>query len=204
MQECVLAHMRQWLDAGLEFGHVAINASAAEFQNGCYAEQLLERLRRAGIPYRCLEVEVTETVFLGRGAEYVEQALRTLSAEGVTIALDDFGTGYASLLHLKKYPVDVIKIDRSFVEDLERSPQDAAILSSIISLGRCLGMRTVAEGIETAAQADFLRAHDSDLGQGYFFGRPAPGDSVPDLIAQWEPYRVRGEAPSPPGEGGVW
>jgi diguanylate cyclase (GGDEF)-like protein/PAS domain S-box-containing protein len=191
MQDGIICDMRQWLDAGLEFGHVAVNASAAEFRSGGYAEQLLERLRRAGIPTRHLEVEVTETVFLGRGAECVEQALRTLSAEGIRIALDDFGTGYASLSHLKQFPVHVIKIDRSFVQDLTSSPETSAILSSVLGLGRSLGMTTVAEGVETAAQAAFLEAHGCNQGQGYLFGKPASRNSVPSSVLSWEPHQSR-------------
>jgi len=185
MHERVIRDMRQWLDAGIEFGHVAINASPTEFRSGTYAEQLLERLQREGIPTRYLEVEVTETVFLGRGAEYVEQALRTLHAAGVRIALDDFGTGYASLSHLKQFPVDVIKIDRSFVQDLATSSEDTTILTSILSLGRGLGLTIVAEGVETAAQVDFLRAHGCELGQGYFFAEPGPRSFVAAVVSSW-------------------
>jgi EAL domain-containing protein (putative c-di-GMP-specific phosphodiesterase class I) len=186
MHERVIRDMRQWLDVGIEFGHVAINASATEFRSGTYAEQLLERLQRQGIPTQHLEVEVTETVFLGRGSEYVEQALRTLHAAGVRIALDDFGTGYASLSHLKQFPVDVIKIDRSFVQDLATSSEDTTILTSILSLGRGLGLTTVAEGVETAAQADFLRDHGCELGQGYFFAEPGPRSFVAGFVSSWE------------------
>jgi diguanylate cyclase (GGDEF)-like protein/PAS domain S-box-containing protein len=191
MHERVIRDMRQWLDAGIEFGHVAINASATEFRSGTYAEQLLERLQSAGIPAQCLEVEVTETVFLGRGAEHVEQALRTLHAAGVRIALDDFGTGYASLSHLKQFPVDVIKIDRSFVQDLATSPEDTTILMAILSLGRGLGLTTVAEGVETAAQAGFLQVHGCELGQGYFFAEPGPKSFVAGLVSSWAKGRKR-------------
>jgi diguanylate cyclase (GGDEF)-like protein/PAS domain S-box-containing protein len=187
MQERIIRDMREWLEAGLEFGQVAVNASAAEFRRGDFAERLLDQLRLADIPTRYLEVEVTETVFLGRGSEVVGQALQTLSAEGVRIALDDFGTGYASLSHLKKFPVDVIKIDQSFVRDLTNNPDDAAILMAVLALGRSLGLTTVAEGIETAAQARFLQAHGCNQGQGYLFGRPAPRDATVDLISLWKP-----------------
>jgi EAL domain-containing protein (putative c-di-GMP-specific phosphodiesterase class I) len=104
----------------------------------------------------------------------------------VRIALDDFGTGYASLSHLKQFPVDVIKIDRSFVADLATSPEDTTILTSILSLGRGLGLTTVAEGVETAAQADFLRVHGCELGQGYFFAEPRPRSFVAGLVSLWE------------------
>jgi diguanylate cyclase (GGDEF)-like protein/PAS domain S-box-containing protein len=186
MQESIISDMRQWLDAGLKFGHVAVNVSAAEFRSGHFAEQLLKRLRSAGIPTRYLEVEVTETVFLGRGAEYVEQALRTLASEGIKIALDDFGTGYASLSHLKQYPVNIIKIDRSFVQDLASNTANTAIISSVLALGRSLGLTTVAEGVETTAQARFLEAHGCDQGQGFLFGRPHPSGFVSGQIASWK------------------
>lgn len=189
MHDIVFADMRRWLQSGLTFGHVAINASAAEFRAGDFAEQILERLRSADIPTDHLELEVTETVFLGHGSEGVEKALRTLSEAGVKIALDDFGTGYASLSHLKQFPVDIIKIDRSFVHDLASNSNDTAILQAVLNLGRNLGITTVAEGVETSVQAAFLRSQGCDLGQGFLFGRAVPGKNIPDLISTWNGTR---------------
>lgn len=186
MHDMVFDDMRRWLQDGVAFGHVAINASAAEFRDLEFADRILERLRAGNIPTRCLEIEVTETVFLGRGAEFVEKALRTLSGEGVKIALDDFGTGYASLSHLKQFPVDIIKIDRTFVHDLASNPDDPAILQAVLSLGKSLGITTVAEGVETAVQATFLRAQGCDLGQGFLFGKASPSNQIPDLIKTWD------------------
>jgi EAL domain-containing protein (putative c-di-GMP-specific phosphodiesterase class I) len=131
-------------------------------------------------------VEVTESVFLGRSAGSVERALRTLSVAGVKIALDDFGTGYASLMHLKRFPVDVIKIDRSFISDMEVDTNNAAIVKAVLSLGQSLGIEVVAEGVETAVQAALLLEHGCDLGQGYHFGRPMPGRDVSQFITSWE------------------
>ncbi|SCZ04529.1 GGDEF and EAL domain-containing protein [Microvirga guangxiensis] len=190
MHDMVFNDMRRWLHEGVDFGHVAINASAAEFREMDFADRILERLRAADIPNRCLEIEVTETVFLGRGAEYIEKALRTLSAEGVKIALDDFGTGYASLSHLKQFPVDIIKIDRSFVNDLASNPDDPAILQAVVGLGKSLGITTVAEGVETAVQAVFLRSQGCDVGQGFLFGMASPSKLIPELVASWNPRRV--------------
>lgn len=187
MLENVVADMQRWLGQGLDFGHVALNASAAEFRHDDLAERILEKLQAAGVPTSCLELEVTETVFLGRGAEYVERALKTLSREGVRIALDDFGTGYASLLHLKQFPVDIIKIDRSFVRDLETDGSDAAIVRAVLHLGQSLGIKIVAEGIETPVQAAHLWAQGCDYGQGFFFGKPTPAGRIPGLIAGWVP-----------------
>ena len=185
MRACIFRDIRRWLDEGLAVGRIAVNASAAEFRRDNYAERVLEDLRRMDVPADCLEVEVTESVFLGSGAEYVERALRTLCAEGVTIALDDFGTGYASLSHLKRFPVDVIKIDRSFVNGLETDADDTAIVRALLSLGRNLGIEVVAEGVETAFQATLLQRMSCDLVQGYHYGRPMPAEDVPAFVTSW-------------------
>lgn len=191
MLECVVSDMQRWLDQGLDFGHVALNASAAEFRHDDLAERILRRLQSANVPTCFLELEVTETVFLGRGAEYVGRALRTLSAEGVRIALDDFGTGYASLLHLKQFPVNIIKIDQSFVRDLDKKGSDAAIVRAILNLGQNLGIEIVAEGIETPAQAAFLGAQGCDYGQGHLFAKPTQAAEIMGLIASWAPTEAR-------------
>jgi EAL domain-containing protein (putative c-di-GMP-specific phosphodiesterase class I) len=186
MRSCVLSDMRRWLDAGLTLGRIAINASAAEFRRDDYAERVLEELRQAGVPAQCLEVEVTESVFLGSSTQLVERALRTLNAEGVTIALDDFGTGYASLSHLKRFPVNALKIDRSFVQGLESDAGDAAIVKAVLSLGHNLGIEVVAEGVETAFQSSLLQRMSCDMVQGYHFGRPMPAGDVPSFIVSWQ------------------
>ncbi len=179
----IVDDMRRWLDAGVEFGRIAVNLSPAEFRHDSLVSRVLERLHRAGIPTSCIELEVTETVFLGRGADSVAEALNVFSREGVKIALDDFGTGYASLTHLKSFPVDVIKIDRSFVSNLDTNPNDAAIIDAVVSLGHKLGMEVVAEGIETDVQARYLLDRGCEYGQGYFFGRAGPAATVPNIIA---------------------
>ena len=178
----VIADMRRWLDRGVPFGHVAVNAAAAEFRSDRFAESVLDRLAQAGVPPRHFHLEVTETVFLGRGAEYVERALKLLSEAGVGIALDDFGTGYASLRHLKQFPVDVIKIDRSFVQNMETDPEDAAIIEAVLNLGKSLKIEVVAEGIETVSHALRLREMNCRYGQGFVFSRAVAADRVPRLI----------------------
>ena len=147
---------------------------------------MLARLEAAGLAPSRLEIEVTETVFHESGADAVGRALQTLSEAGVKIALDDFGTGYASLSHLKQVPVDIIKIDQSFVRDLEQDPDDAAIVRAVVALGHTLAMQIVAEGIETPGQAGFLAGEGCDIGQGYLFGKPMPANCVPDLIKSWK------------------
>jgi diguanylate cyclase (GGDEF)-like protein/PAS domain S-box-containing protein len=179
----VISDVQGWIRAGVRFGHVAINAAAAEMKHGDFAEWLLERLAAAAVPTRCFQLEVTETVFLGDGADYVEHALRTLSAAGVRICLDDFGTGYASLSHLKKFPVDIIKIDRTFLRDLHHHQDNEAIVRTVINLGKSLAIEVVAEGIETPAQSAYLRKHGCEYGQGFLFGAAAPRRDVPTLVA---------------------
>jgi diguanylate cyclase (GGDEF)-like protein/PAS domain S-box-containing protein len=184
MIERVVADMRGWLDKGIDFQNVAVNASAAEFRRDNFAERVIERLHCADIPTRCLQLEVTETVFLGRGAEYVHRALALLSTNGIKIALDDFGTGYASLRHLKQFPVDIIKIDQSFVRDMTVDPGDEAIVKAVIKLGRSLGIKVVAEGLETNEQARRLIDLECDFGQGFLFSRAVAARRVPGLLAR--------------------
>ncbi|HEX4739351.1 MAG TPA: EAL domain-containing protein [Allosphingosinicella sp.] len=192
MIESVIEDIVRWRGEGVPFGHVAVNAAAAEFRRGDFAERLLERLAKAGVPNDCFQLEVTETVFVGRGAEYVERALRTLAGEGIAIALDDFGTGFASLSHLKQFPVDIVKIDRSFVCGLEDDPGDAAIVDAVTSLGRRLGKTIVAEGIETSHQHKLLQALGCNQGQGFYYGRPAPASRVPRMASGLARKRHRG------------
>ncbi|MDB5705979.1 MAG: hypothetical protein JWN66_3095 [Sphingomonas bacterium] len=182
MLDRVTADLRRWLDRGFDPICVAVNTSANDFRYDDFAERVLASLAARRLPAHRLEIEVTETVFLGRGAQYVDRALRMLSAAGIRIALDDFGTGYASLSHLKQYPVDILKIDRSFVSNLENSPDDAAIADAVIDLGRNLGITIVAEGVETQAQADHLRERGCAVGQGYLFGRPV---AAADIFPAW-------------------
>lgn len=186
----VLGDMRRWSDQGVPFGHVAINASAAEFARQGFAERILAQLAHHALPAHCLELEVTETVFLGRGADYVGTALRVLSDNGIAIALDDFGTGYASLTHLKQFPVNCIKVDRSFVSGIETDPDAAAIVAAVIALGRSLGVRSVAEGVETEGQLRFLRERSCDLVQGFLLGRPMPEAAVRSFLQTWDPTTV--------------
>jgi diguanylate cyclase (GGDEF)-like protein/PAS domain S-box-containing protein len=186
MIERVIADMRGWLDRKVPFRHVAVNAAAAEFRRDNFAERVLESLRRANIPTRCFQLEVTETVFLGRGAENVHRALALLNAQGVKIALDDFGTGYASLRHLKQFPVDIIKIDQSFVRDMEIDPGDEAIVRAVINLGKSLNIHVVAEGIELTAQAERLQRLGCDFGQGFLFSKAVAASRVPPLVGKWQ------------------
>jgi len=183
MIDRVIVDVVGWLSRGLDFHHVAVNAGAAELRAVDFAERLLERLERASIPTRCIQMEVTETVFLGRGAEYLERTLKTLSASGIRIALDDFGTGYASLSHLKAFPVDLLKIDRSFVRHLDANQEDAAIVDAVLGLGRSLRIDVIAEGIETRAQHSRLIGLGCKYGQGFLYAKPMDAGGVADLCS---------------------
>lgn len=200
MLSCVVNDMRRWLDEGLDFGRISINASSAELRREDYAERVLECLRKAGVPSSRFEVELTETVFLDHNTEHVRRTLCTLSEGGLSIALDDFGTGYASLSHLKQFPVNVIKIDRSFVSNLEADAGNAAIINAVLSLGQSLGIMVTAEGVESAAQVAYLRKYGGDLGQGYYFGRPMPGEEVAQFLKSWtlDPSSARPELAGQP------
>jgi diguanylate cyclase (GGDEF)-like protein/PAS domain S-box-containing protein len=166
------AQARAWLDAGLEFGRVAINLAPAQFKARNLAYAVNDALQAAGLGPEHIGLEVTEGAFLGRGTERVAQTLARLHDMNVLIALDDFGTGYASLAHLKRFPIDRLKIDGSLVRDIGIDPGNTAIVRTVISLGHSLGLEVVAEGVETEAQCAFLREHGCDGAQGYLFGRP--------------------------------
>lgn len=184
MLDKVLEDVRSWASAGVPFGHVAVNVTGADFRRRDFAESIIARLAASNLPPSCLQIEVTENVFLGRGTDAVEEALRHLSGHGIRIALDDFGTGYASLSHLNQFPVDLLKIDRSFVERLGSSMDAEAIASAVINLGHCLGLEVIAEGVETTAQEAFLTTMGCDTGQGFLYAPALPAEDVPAALGQ--------------------
>ena len=178
MQRGVISAMSQWLKLGIEFGRVAINAAPAEFLRDDYAERLLRLVEAGGVDPHLLEVEVTEHVFLDRGSEFVARALKRLNSAGIRVALDDFGTGYSSLSHLRDLPVDVVKIDRSFVERMIEEQEISAIISAVISLAQSLSLEVVAEGVETDAQRLSLLEKGCSHAQGYLYGRPMSFEAI--------------------------
>lgn len=171
MHTKILSIAKRWRAERLAFGRIAINASPLEFRGGKYAERLLSRLEAEGVPPEDIEVEVTETVFL-EDDDSILQSLLILKNAGITVALDDFGTGYASLSHLRQYPVDALKIDRSFIQHLAVDARQELITKAVITLSQAMGIQTVAEGVETQEQADLLGSFGCDVGQGFLF-RPA-------------------------------
>ena len=166
-----LAQFRRWRAEGLRVGRVAVNVSARQLLESQFADETLSLLARHGLRPQDLEIEITESLFAGDPTA-VTRALAPLRARGVVIALDDFGTGFSSLGALARLPVDVMKIDRSFVIDLGQGTAADAVVRSVIALARDLDMRVVAEGVETQAQEQRLLALGCDEVQGYRYARP--------------------------------
>jgi diguanylate cyclase (GGDEF)-like protein/PAS domain S-box-containing protein len=182
MQHKVAVDIRRWLNDGVRFGQVSINAAPAEFLRDDYAERLLAILADNDVPADRIEVEVTEHAFLGRGPAYVARALDVLKQAGATVSLDDFGTGCSSLAHLRDFPVDVVKIDKSFIQQMTEDSEIAAIVAAVVDLANSLSIGVVAEGVETPAQLDLLRIMGCRIAQGHLFSAAAPASDVPGLM----------------------
>jgi diguanylate cyclase (GGDEF)-like protein len=172
--ESAMAQMRLWLDQNIAFGRVAVNLSAAQFRRGDLAQSIAHKLEKWRIPTERLTLEVTENVYMGWGSEVVGDTIRALHDTGILIALDDFGTGYASLTNLKQFPIDRLKIDKSFIHDMH----DPSIVMAVLMLGESMGMKVIAEGIEDKRQLEQLSIMGRDQAQGYYFAKPMPGSQV--------------------------
>jgi EAL domain-containing protein (putative c-di-GMP-specific phosphodiesterase class I) len=159
---------------------VSVNVAPQQIQDETLVPQLLALLAEHGVPPARLDVELTETALV-RDTSAARRVMRDLKQAGFTVTLDDFGTGHSSLAYLAELDFDKIKIDRSFVHTLRERPQSAKVVDAIIGLSRSLGVPTVAEGIETEADATRLLRMGCTLGQGYLFGRPVPADELPGL-----------------------
>lgn len=162
---------RAWVDAGLPMATMAVNVSAMEFRDENFLDGLFAILNETGLDPRSLELELTESVLM-KHAEAAASILQTLRERGVQVAVDDFGTGYSSLSYLRKFPIDTLKIDQSFVRQITAGGDDTSIVTAVISMARSLKLRVVAEGVEAPEQVGFLRAHECDEAQGYYFSPP--------------------------------
>ncbi|MDF2493772.1 MAG: hypothetical protein K0S66_706 [Sphingomonas sp.] len=174
----IATDMRRWMDQGAPPVPVALNLSPAEFRHDGLVDRITRPFQERGVPFDRIELEITETVLLGRDTDRLEATLATFHDHGFRIALDDFGTGYASLTHLKAFPVDVIKIDKTFVSNLRADSDDAAIADAIITLAQRLDMEVVAEGVEQAEQARYLARRGCDYAQGFLFSEALPADEA--------------------------
>ncbi|HVE47025.1 MAG TPA: EAL domain-containing protein [Acidimicrobiales bacterium] len=186
---------RQWLDEGLAPLHIAVNISADQFQKGGLPDQLRRILDSSGLPAERLTLEMTESVVMEE-AEATMHIMGEIDNLGVRLALDDFGQGYSSLSYLKRFPLDVLKVDKAFVDGLVDNAEDRAIVRSVVALARELGISVTAEGIETARQLEEVVALGCDVGQGYWFSRPVAAEAIAELMRAAEPAE-----PSEPADG---
>jgi diguanylate cyclase (GGDEF)-like protein/PAS domain S-box-containing protein len=174
---------RAWLDAGLPAVPVAVNISALEFKHKCFVENVALILQETCLPPRYLELELTESILM-QDSEASAAVLLALKGMGLKLVIDDFGTGYSSLSYLKRFPIDTLKIDQSFVRDIVADTDDATIVSAVIAMAKSLKQRVIAEGVETQEQLAFLRARQCDVGQGFLFSHPlAAADFALLLVA---------------------
>ena len=181
MLDIVARDIRSWLDLGIWFQHVGINAASADFQGGVLYAAIKEAFGREDVSLEHVILEVTESVYMAQDGR-VAREIETLRQNGLRIALDDFGTGFASLTHLLSVPVDLIKIDKSFVSRMEPDGRSAAIVEGLIAIAARLGIRVVAEGVETRQHADMLEAFGCALAQGYLYSKAVDRKSVTRLL----------------------
>ncbi|WP_054886020.1 bifunctional diguanylate cyclase/phosphodiesterase [Pseudomonas sp. NBRC 111130] len=181
-QSCRMSQQLQ--QAGMGCLHVAINLSPKQFSDPDLVASIGLILKEEGLPPHLLELELTEGLLL-EATEDTHRQLDELKALGLTLAMDDFGTGYSSLSYLKKFPIDIIKIDRSFINEIPDNQDDMEITSAVVAMAHNLKLKVVAEGIETPAQLAFLRRHRCDVGQGYLFDRPIPGRELEEKLKRY-------------------
>jgi diguanylate cyclase (GGDEF)-like protein len=174
---------RCWHDAGYCFGRIAVNLSATEFHRGDLLERVRNALLRSRLPPHLLELDLTEGVFVDDAGSVIT-LLQQLRELGVQLTIDDFGTGYSSLSYLRRLPVDVLKIDQSFLRNVTSDPDAATILKAVIDIGLGLQQQVIAEGVETEEQFRYLQRNNCRDGQGYFFSRPVPAEAFTRLLAQ--------------------
>jgi len=174
---------KAWHDAGLPRIAVSVNVSARQFRENHIVCAVAEALAESGLAPKYLELELTESLVM-QDVDRAIETMKELRALGVRLSIDDFGTGYSSLSALKRFPVERLKIDRSFIQDLPGDEDDCAVASAVISLGQKLNLRVIAEGVETEAQVAFLRENHCDEMQGYCYSRPVGADAIPDLLGR--------------------
>lgn len=173
--ETACRQAKEWMDLGLGDISVAVNLSVRQFRQGILAERVQEVLDKTGLPCQNLDLELTESMLV-ENAEETVRVLEELKALGISLSIDDFGTGYSSLSYLTKFPLDALKVDRSFVTGLPDNPDAVTMAKAIVNMAQNLGLKVIAEGVENERQSTFLHGLGSDIGQGYLFSRPVPYD----------------------------
>jgi EAL domain-containing protein (putative c-di-GMP-specific phosphodiesterase class I) len=179
-------HAKAWQDAGLPPLRVSVNLSSRQFRSETLFDSVTEALRASRLQPQLLELELTESLLV-ENVEHAMGVMGKLKAIGTAISIDDFGTGYSSLGYLKRFPIDSLKIDKSFVRDIATSPKDAAIVKAISALARSLGIGLIAEGVEEAWQAEFLRGRHCTEMQGFLFSRAVPPEQVVEALSRAYP-----------------
>ena len=177
---------KAWMDAGLPRITLAVNISPRQFLHGDLGDNVSRILDDTGFPATSLELELTESALMEREQDVVA-LLNRLRAVGVRLAIDDFGTGYSSLAHLKRFPLDVLKIDKGFIDDIPHRADDGAIAAAIVAMGHTLGFKVLAEGVENEGQLAFLQSLGCDMYQGYLASRPVPAEEFEKLLRQGQP-----------------
>ena len=183
---------QSWREGGHEIG-VAVNVSARQLDSDDLLGQVRESLSDTGLDPGALTLEITETALM-RNIEETAARLVAIKALGVRIAIDDFGTGYSSLAHLQQFPVDSLKIDRSFTSALTLNPEGETLMRTLVQLGKALSIETLAEGIEQERELELLREEHCDSGQGFLFAKPLPADAVEAFLHEWKPAASRASA----------
>ena len=181
--DTAITQLASWMQRGMAPMTLSVNLSSVQFRQSNLPQLVADKLNQAGVPAAMFGLELTESVAMTNPQAAIA-IMDDFHDRGIRISIDDFGTGYSSLSYLKRFQIDKLKIDQSFVRDIEHDPDDKAIVHAIISMAANLGLETLAEGVETQGQLDFLRAKGCTQAQGYFFSKPVPP-------AQFEAY-VRG------------
>jgi diguanylate cyclase (GGDEF)-like protein/PAS domain S-box-containing protein len=182
----VCAQNKKWQDAGFEKVCISVNLSARQFQQRNLVATISHILQETGLDPQCLGMEITESIAM-KNADFTISALNELKKMGIHLSLDDFGTGYSSLSYLKRFPLETLKIDRSFVRDITTDPNDAAIVTAVIALAHSLKLNVVAEGVETDGQLNFLKTHDCNHVQGYIFSHPLSEENFLKTLKNYPP-----------------
>jgi EAL domain-containing protein (putative c-di-GMP-specific phosphodiesterase class I) len=183
LQESI-KHIKKWNKNFISMLSISVNISSRQFENSSLPDFINSLLEEYNCPTKYLKIEITESLLLQDSSHTLDQ-LKTLSNSGVLIALDDFGTGYSSLSYLKKFPINMVKIDQSFIRDLSKQTEDTTLVKTIISMANGLGMTTIAEGVETEEQLIFLETEGCYLIQGYYYSKPIDAKDIDTFLSNW-------------------
>ena len=173
--------MKRWLNMGFAIQRIAVNLSSIQFYQSNLMLVLDDVLSDAELEPGYLELELTEGVIMRNATKTIE-ALNEIKARGMSLSVDDFGTGYSSLSYLKRFPIDALKIDRSFISELDSDAESAAITSAVIAMAHSLNLKVIAAGVENETQLDLLRAKNCDEIQGFYFSKPVPADEISEMF----------------------